>query len=207
MKKLISLVSIVMLTSCLFAAGSKWKSSDIYHPKKLDKLIETYNLTKTYEKGTTVLYKNEETSDFIYITKDGSEENNDKRVFFESFACLGGVFDSCSIYGGFTDFSKDVRYMYSYINESNTAIQKGDYMGKSTYGWNNPQYIYYLMFIRRLMAFRDMLTIQNELDIEIPEDVLERYDYFSNWLVENNEDEKVFIKISKEYKQYLKDHK
>lgn len=207
MKKLISLVSILMLTSCLFAAGAKWKSSDIYHPKKLAKLIETYNLTKTYENGPTVLYKNEETSDFIYITKDGSEENNDKRVFFESFACLGGVFDSCSVFAGFTDFSETMKYMYSFINEKTTAIQEGDFLGRSTYVWNNPQHIYYLMFIRRLMAFRDMLTIQNELDIEIPEDVLERYDYFSNWLVENNKDEKIAFILAKEYKQYLKDHK
>ena len=207
MKKLICFFSVLMVATCLFAAGAKWKSQDIYHQKKFDKLIETYNLTKTYENKNVVLYKNEETSDWVYIMKEGSEENNDKRTFFVSFANLDGEFDSASVYGGFTDRSKDVRYMYSFINEGNTAIAKGDYMGKSTYAWNNPQYVYYIIFVRRLMAFRDMLTIQNVLGIEIPEAVTERYAYFGNWLTENSKDEKVDTKLAKEYKQYLKEHK
>lgn len=207
MKKIVTFLSILMLAASLFAAGAKWKSGDIYNQKKFNKIIETYNLTKTYENKNVVLYKNEETSDWVYIMKEGSEENNDKRTFFVSFANLGGVFDSCSIYGGFTDFSKNVRYMYSFIDEGNTAIQKGDYMGKSTYGWNNPQYIYYIIFVRRLMAFRDMLTIQNVLGIDIPEDVAERYAYFGNWLTENSKDEKVDVKLANEYKKYLKAHK
>ena len=86
MKKLICILSILMAATCMFAAGAKWKSSDIFYQKKLDKLIETYNLTKTYDNNGTVLYKNEETSDYIYITKLGSEENNDKRTFLVSFA-------------------------------------------------------------------------------------------------------------------------
>lgn len=207
MKKIVTFLSILMLAASLFAAGAKWKSQDIYHQKKFDKLIETYNLTKTYENKNVVLYKNEETSDWVYIMKEGSEENNDKRTFFVSFANLDGVFNSCSVYGGFTDFSKNVKYMYSFIDEGNTAIAKGDYMGKSTYAWNNPQYVYYIIFVRRLMAFRDMLTIQNVLGIEIPETVTERYTYFGNWLTENSKDEKVDTKLAKEYKQYLKEHK
>lgn len=207
MKKLICFFSVLMIATCLFAAGAKWKSADIYHQKKLDKLIETYNLTKTYENKGVQLYKNEETSDYIYIMKDGSEENNDKRTFFVSFASLGGVFDSCSVYGGFTNFSQNVKYMYSFINEGNTAIQKGDFTGKSTYVWKDPQYVYYIIFVRRLMAFRDMQTIQNELAITLPEDVVERYTYFGNWLTENSKDEKVHIKLANEYKKYLKEHK
>ena len=109
MKKLICFFSVLMAATCLFAAGAKWKSQDIYHQKKFDKLIETYNLTKTYENKNVVLYKNEETSDWVYIMKEGSEENNDKRTFFVSFANLDGVFNSCSVYGGFTDFSKNVK--------------------------------------------------------------------------------------------------
>lgn len=207
MKKTISLLSIMLLSSFIFAAGAKWRASDIYHQKKFDKLVETYKLTETYENNNVKFYKNDETSDWIYIMKEGSEVDYDKRTFFISFAYLGGVFDSCTIYGGFTDFSKDVRYMYSYIDESTTAIQKGDYMGKSTYGWNNPQYVYYIMFVRRWLAFRDMQTVQNELDIEIPENVTEKYAYFGNWITENNKDEKIDTKLAKEYKQYLKEHK
>ena len=62
MKKTVSLLVMLFVTACLFAGG-KWKASDIFSEKKLDKLLETYNLTKSYEKDNIVLYKNEETSE------------------------------------------------------------------------------------------------------------------------------------------------
>lgn len=207
MKKLICILSILMAATCMFAAGAKWKSSDIFYQKKLDKLIETYNLTKTYDNNGTVLYKNEETSDYIYITKLGSEENNDKRTFLVSFAILGGVFDSCTVYGAFTDFSYKVKYMYSYINESNTTVAKDDFTGKTTYGWNNPQWVFYIMFFQRVICFQNMTKIVYDLDITIPDDIVDRYDYFAYWLAQNNNEENVHIKLGVEYKNYLKEHK
>ena len=59
MKKVIAFFSVLMAVSCLFAAGAKWKSSDIFSAKKLNKLLETYNLTKTpvlVQRGDKVTY-------------------------------------------------------------------------------------------------------------------------------------------------------
>ena len=207
MKKIITFLTVLMAATCVFAAGSKWKASDVYNEKKFNKLIETYNLTKTYEKDNVEAYTNGETSDWVYILREGDEANNDRRTFFVSFIYLGGNFDSCTVYGGFTDYSQRIKYMYSYITEENTAIPKGDFKGKSTWVWNNPHYIFYLMFKRRLMAFNGMDTIKNVLGITIPEDVYNRYVYFGNFLVENNKEEKIDILLTNEYKKYLKEHK
>ena len=210
MKKLICFLSVLMAATCLFAAGAKWKSSDIYHPKKFNKLIQTYNLTKTYTNDKIEVYKNEETKDWVYIYREGSEENNDKRIYFTAFASLGGVFDSCMVYGGFTSHAKDVKYFYSYINEGNTAIPKGDFLGRSTYVWNNPAWIFWYMFRYRAYIFTQLngfKTIMGLEDVEIPEEVVERYAYFSEWLIENNKDEDAYKKIRGEYSAYLKEHK
>lgn len=207
MKKLICFLSMVMVATCLFAAGAKWKSSDIYHQKKFDKLIQTYNLTKTYSDDKIEFYKNEDTSDWVYITRKGSEENGDKRIFFVAFASLGGVFDSCTVYGGYTNAKENVKYMYSYINEANTAIQKGDFLGKSSYIWNNQQYIFYIMGLQRIMEYRDMLILKDTLGITTPEEVDERYAYFLQWISEHNRKEKVEQEYIKAYKAYLAEHK
>lgn len=207
MKKLICFLSMLMVATCLFAAGAKWKSSDIYHQKKFDKLIKTYNLTKTYTDDRVEVYKNEETSDWVYITREGSEENNDKRIFFLAFASLGGVFDSCTVYGGYTSPKENVKYMYSYINEGNTGIYKGDFLGKSSWIWNNQLYIFYLMCKRRIMAYRDFDTLKNVIGVTVPEEVDERYAYFAKWLVDHNKDEKIESAFTKAYKEYLAEHK
>lgn len=207
MKKVIAFFSVLMAVSCLFAAGAKWKSSDIFSAKKLNKLLETYNLTKSYEKDNIVVYKNEETSDWIYIMREGLEENFDKRVFFISFANLDGVFDSCTIFGGFTGHKENVKYHYSYLNESTTAIQPGDYFGKSNWKWTEPDYTYFWIFKRRAFAFIAMESMKDIFGITIPEDVHERYAYFANWLIDNNNEEKAQFLLNKEYKKYLKEHK
>ena len=207
MKKIVSLIMMLFVTACLFAGG-KWKSSDIFSEKKLNKLLETYNLTKSYEKDNVVVYKNEETSDWIYILREGREENLDKSIFFISFANLGGTFDSCTLYGGFTNHQENVKYMYAYLNEATTAVQERDYLGKSNYKWTSDlNYVYYWLFKRRTFSFITMETMKDIIGITIPEDVHERYAYFGNWIVENNNEEQATILLKKEYKKYLKEHK
>ena len=209
MKKLITLFCALMAASCLFAAGAKWKSSDIYHQKKFDKLIDTYKLTKTYEDERAQVYKNEEGSDWVYIYREGSAEKKDKSLFFVAFANLGGVFDSCTIYGGWTDYSDNVKYIYSYINESNTAIQDGDFMGKaSNWVWGDPFSVYYMMFRVRDYVFTQMYNNKDAVGIgTIPEKTLDKYVFFNKWIGEHKDDKDVQKEVAGEYKKYLKEHK
>ncbi len=207
MKKLICFFSVLMVATCLFAAGAKWKGSDLYYTKKCDKLIETYNLQRIYAVDNVWVYKNEETGDWAYFMWEGSEENNDKNVFFISFASLGGVFNSCVVLGSFTNFSQNDKYLHSYMDEQTTNLPTTDFLGRSNYAWNNTTYVYYAMFRRRLSAFWEMKAIQDEVEITIPDDVFDRYDYFSQLIVELNDNEDVVIILPKEYKKYLKEHK
>ena len=207
MKKIITFLTVLMAATCVFAAGAKWKSSEIYNEKKFNKLVETYKLSKVYEKDTVEFYKNEDSSDWIFILREGSEEKNDDRIYFISFANLGGKFDSCTVYGGFTDHSENVKYFYSYINEASTTIPEGDFKGKSTWIWNYPNYIFYYMFTRRIVAFNELDTIKEIVGITLPEDVYNKYLYFGNWIVDNNRNEDIVSLLPQEYRKYLKEHK
>ncbi|MCR4949248.1 MAG: hypothetical protein K6A15_08850 [Treponema sp.] len=210
MKKLLCLLFTFMMVAGLFAASPKWKALDMIHPKKLDKTIESFNLICTYKDDAIEVYKNEETSDWMYIYRSGSTENNDQNVWLIVFAYLGGKFDSCTKLSSFSNFKEAVKYLSSAINEESTSILPGDCMGQSKYSWNDPVYIFYYMFKMRVVNFMNMQNIQSIIEIPYSDDmasVFERYEYFNAWLIEHKNVEDTYKKLSKDYKNYLKEHK
>ena len=210
MKKKLCLIFTFMLVACLFAGEPKWKAMDMIYPKKLEKTIQDFNLTCTFKNEAIEVYKNEETSDWMYIFRSGSEESNDSRVWMVLFAYLGGKFDSCTKYSSFTNHKEAVKYLCAAVTEENTSILPNDCMGKSKYTWNNAVYIYYMLVRTRVDTFMKMRTIQSVVEIPYSEDmnsVFEKYEYFYEWFIQNKENEDTYKKIAKEYKQYLKDHK
>lgn len=206
MKKIISFL-VVSLTLLFSVSAAKWKATDTINEKKLEKLIFEYNLQKQPEINPAIsMYISEDNTNWIYIYKDGSEENNDKNVITIAFLCLDGVFDSCTKYGGFTSFSSTKSYMYSVITEKESAIVADDYYHNGWH-WNNPKWVFNYMFFRRLQAFNTLTLFKNNYNFSIPEDVSERYQYFTEWYSNNSSSEDIINLTPKEIKKYQKEHK
>ena len=198
--------SVLLLSVFLFAENAKWKANDLFNEKKLNKLIETYNLTLTYD-NVVKLYTNEETSDYIYISREGNEEKFDSYVCIVIFAYLDGHFDSCTKYGVFIGHDKTDKYLYACLTEYNTLVQQDDYTGKTTWYWKDPEQLFSYMFKQRDGRFNNLLSLTEKIELEIPDEIYDRYDYFDRWIIKNRSDKDFKKKLIKEYKKYLKEHK
>lgn len=204
MKKKITLL-FVSLTFVLSAFAGSFKAKDAIDQKKFDKLISKYNLSIVCDEVLHTIYKNEETSDWIYIYRQGNEKNNDKYVYEMTFMYLDGEFDSCLKYGSFTSYSESKKYLYAIITESSVAVPKEDYYSNGWH-WNDPQQVFYHMLFKRNQFYSYLNLLTDTYSLEIPEDVCDKYNFLSDWF-NNNSSKDAKIKIAKDYKEYLKNHK
>ena len=205
MKKKVLVLAMVLVSAFCFA--DKWKATDFFFPKRTEKMIEKYGLTKVYTADKIELYKNEETKDWLYIFQEGSEEENSEVVDYVAFAYLGGVFDSCTKYGQIVDPTAHYKYLMSVITEANYLVPESDYQSGSNYIWRHPQQVYYHQFFKRMVTYINMYNAREELGIEIPEAVIARYDYFIKYWNANYKTENFVTELGKEYKKYWKEHK
>lgn len=206
MKKLISLI-LVSLTLSLFVFAGSWKPYDVLTKKKLNKLVSTFNLQECdTTNSVNTVYKSEDGSNWIYIYKIGNPNYNDKYIYEITFMYLDGVFDSCTKYGAYTKAGETTKYLYAVITESNTAAAKTDYYGGNWY-WKDPQQLFIHLFYQRMKAFDILKINMNLFGITIPDEVIEKYNYFNLYYNENNLDPEIKIKLANEYKKYLKEHK
>ena len=206
MKKRIVLFAMLLVSAFCFA--DKWKASDFYFPARVEKTIEKYKLTKTYTAENIEFYKNEETNDWLYIYKNGTEDELSEVVVMVAFANLGGVFDSCSKYGQLVDKQASrYKYLMSVITEENYLVPEADHQPGSNYVWRTPQNIYVRQFYNRMIAYINMYNAREQLGIQLPEKVVARYDYFINYWNANSKNETFVNDIGKEYKKYWKEHK
>ena len=131
----------------------------------------------------------------------------DDNVITIAYGSIGGLFDSCTILGALIDGEHISPYLYAVITEASTSVSRNNYNYSSNapWVWSDTQGVYYSMSLTRL-AFFNWLQQQKDLNITIPEEVSERYAYFTKWFAENK-DEKAKSKYIKEYKKYLQDHK
>ena len=205
MKKSICFVLVLFTALCVFAAG--WKPLNMAFPSRFEKIVQDYNLTKTYSDDSITVYKSEDSGDWIYVYNFGDETKNTKQIYTVFFASLGGVFDSCIKYGEFLGPEKTYKYLMSVMSEENYAIKAQDFQEKSGYHWVHPEKAWRYMFILRKNTYYKMLGLEDFLGIDIPEDVKARYEYFSLWISTNKNLPKFDFELSKEYKKYLKEHK
>lgn len=205
MKKLFCFISVLLVSVSLFAKS--WKASDMFYKKKLEKIIESYNLTKVYTDDVVDLYKNEETADWLYVFRYGNEDKNDNIILHAHFAYLDGIFDSCTKYGNFIKDEGTFKYLFSCITEESTMIPETDYQVNSSWVWSNPRAVYVNMFKNRNSIFPYLESMKEDYDLFIPQEVSERYMYFKGWLAANSQSKDLEISIPKEYKKYLKEHK
>lgn len=206
MKKFISLIIVSLALSLSVFAGS-WKSYDLLKASKLQKLIKSYELNLIEETAEMSVYKSDDSVDWIYIYKMGSEEEGTKTVYYTVFANLDGKFDSCTRYGQLLAPATPYQYIYGGIDESNTAVANVPVESAFSAGalvWSDPASIYSMLFNVRLIMFSYLNENLNNYGISIPENVLQRYNYFSSWYAENKENEKLNSLLPKEYKAYIK---
>ena len=210
MKKNVCILFILLSVTCLFAAGKKsWKPDDILYETKFEKLLETYNLKKVNTSDVHEVYKNEETSDWLYVYHRGSEEYQDEIVYKIAFGYINGVFDSCTNYNHFTSNAEtnQSQYLHAYIDESKTSISEYDYKSQTNWHWNDPSYVYVMMFVERCQLFQQVYPERDQYNLFIPDEVINRYNYFYGWLIANQTNKKITTDLPKDYKRYLKEHK
>lgn len=204
MKKIPLLLCSLFLATNLFAAGVK--TSDFVTETKFNKVLTEYNLSVVYDYDKTTVYKSDNTDDWIYVFKEGNEDNNDKNVYVLMFYYLDGKFDSCLKYSSFTSPKESKKYLYAVMSERSTAIPKEDYFSNGWH-WTDPQQCFYHLFWRRFQVFSLLESTVDQYGISIPEADCERYHYFIKWCSEHSGDKDVKVQIQKEYKAYLKEHK
>lgn len=208
MKKFISLIIVSLALSLSVFAGS-WKSYDLLKASKLQKLIDNYALNLVEDTADVSVYKSDDSIDWIYIYKIGSEKEGTQTVYYTVFANIDGKFDSCTRYGQLLAPATPYQYIYGGIDESNTAVANvpvESAFSAGAYVWKDPNAIYLNLFYIRLVIFTDLYNNLDNYGISIPENVLERYSYFSSFYKENQEDEKFKSLLPKEYKAYIKEN-
>lgn len=209
MKRKILLLAGLLLSTFCFAAGNKWTPTDLFFPKKAEKIFEKYNLTEVFTEGTTSFYRNEENDDWLIMYKQGDEAKKDDSIYIVAFGSLGDVFDSCTITGALLNAEHRDPYLYAAISESSTSVKEGnfDYNSQALWRWKDTQVVFLNMCRYRLSFFNWLKTKQQAFDIIIPDEALERYEYFTDWFNQNKNDPKLKSKFAKEYKDYLANHK
>ena len=168
MKKIITLLGLLLVTSCLFAKG--FKASDLMRDKKVIELIESYELESVYSDERQDLFRNEDTGDWVYIFQIGNESNNDKWVLIQIFVYIDGVFESCQRNGSYTGEST-AKYMWACITETDTIVQSTNQAATSGYVWKDPKGVFVNCFDVRLQVFREMVKLAKTQEFEIPEAV------------------------------------
>ncbi len=208
MKKVFCFISVLLVSVSLFAKTAKtWKASDMFYQSKMEKIIESYNLTKVYTDDIVDLYKNEETSDWLYVYRYGREDRKDNFIFHVTFGYLGGIYDSFTKYGSYIKREGTFKYIYACITEDSVMIPETDYQPNSHWVWSNPSGIYAYMFRNRNSTFSYLEEKKEKYELFIPQEVSEKYSYFKEWLAANSQSKDLEISIPKEYKKYLKEHK
>lgn len=214
MKKKVFIVGVMALLCCsMIFAKEKVNGYELAVESKLKKIITEKNLEKIYAKDTDILYKASKesgTDDWIFIRRKGSEEKGDKEVYFFGFAYVDGEFVSFTRYGSLFTPTTPYKYIYGNIDERssamvNTPSENGFDAGY--YVWSDPQGMYLFLFSERINAFIDMNKITSKYKLLYPNAVIDRYNYFIDWINANYKDPKVKSLLQKEYKKYLKEHK
>ena len=206
MKRKVGFIAFLMLAALCFA--DKWKATDFFYPARVDKMIENYGLTKTYDEDNIVVYQNEETKDWIFIYTEGNEDDNPKSLYKITYANLGGQFESCTKYGQLVDRSAKIKYLTSVITEANYLVPEQDFQSNSNYVWRDTQSVFINMFYKRLLIYVKLANIKDNLGLTIPEKDINRYSYFIKWWNENTKgNENIAKDLTKEYKTYLKKNK
>ena len=205
MKRKVGIIAFLLLASLCFA--DKWKATDFFYPARIEKMVQKYKLTKTFESEGVEIYKNEDTKDWMYIYREGSEDENSPSVYLIAFAQLGGTFDSCTKFGQLVDKSRAYKYLTSVITEANYLVPENDFQSNSNYVWHDNQQVFVHQFWKRISIYTKMFNVHEEQGLSIPENVVARYDYFIKWWNENYKNENLKTELGKEYKKYLKEHK
>ncbi len=209
MKKTLLLLGCMLMAAFCFAAENKWNPTDLFNKKKTEKLLNRYELTESFSNETMSMFRNEETGDWLLIYKDGDESAFDENVVTIAYGSIGGIFNSCTILGCLLKGESVSPYLYAVITEESTSVPKNNfnYSSNAPWVWRDPMGVFFNMNITRLNYFNWLQKQQEDLYISIPEDVSERYAYFTKWFTDNKDDDKIQSKYVKEYKKYLQDHK
>lgn len=209
MKRKILLLAGLLFSTFCFAASNKWTPTDLFFPKKAEKIFEKYNLTEVFTEGTTSFYRNEENDDWLIMFKQGDEARKDESIYIVAFGSLGDVFDSCTITGALLNAEHRDPYLYAAISESSTSVKEGnfDYNSQALWKWGDTQAVFLNLCRYRLSFFNWLKTKQQAFNIIIPDEDLERYEYFTEWFNQNKNDPKLKKIFAKEYKDYLANHK
>lgn len=199
MKKLV--LSIMMLMAGAVAFAGSWNPKDLANDKKVEKLVEKYEMTELENSDYVRAYKSADSLNWIYIYTYGTEESNLKSIYKACFACLDGKFDSLYLHGGFTSSKEHYKFMYAGINEKSTIISNNDFYGHSKWTWTTPQPLFCSLFTSRQYEFSRMKKFNANYGFIIPETALAKYEYFSTFGKAHD-----YKLLSAEIKKYAKEH-
>lgn len=210
MIKFISFIILVLIVnSNLSAKEKRWNLNNLKTETKIIKIAEQYSMTivekDENEGGTRKLYKSQDGKNWIYLWKRGSKENFETTYFY-ALACLDGIYDSYMQYGECT--IPNAPYIYATITEKSTSITNDGVQAEDMeYTWTNPRALFLTMFRGRVICFKELTADFKDDNIQIPENIKNRYAYFDKWLAENDGYENSADMLMKEYRNYLKSEK
>lgn len=203
MKKFLLCLLTFLLTGFLFATN--WKSIDLAKGKRIEHFIEKNEIPIVYSNNGNSFYLNEENGNWIFTYEYGTEEEKSNSVYYFAYAYIDGVFDTFVRYGARVDKSKNT-YMYAYISEDTIRIKTDAAEGNGVYyTWSNPENIFADLFISRLNVYTGLEQYVEEFEVDLPEEIVEKYHHFIDWYSVNRNDKNIVKNLQKEYKTYMKD--
>lgn len=192
---------MMLLVAGAFAFAGGINPKDFANEKKLAKLVEKYNLEETKDSNTVTVYKSSDTSNWIFAYRFGDEKSGQLGIHAAYYAYLDGQFQSLYVYGEYTAPKEQFKYLYAAITETSNQVSKNDFYAHSKYTWNDPQKLFRFVFKNRQTYFKTFKIVADRYELNIPQEILDKYKYFDIWYTENDE-----MDIAKAVKQYCKDH-